>query len=294
MTRRILPALLAFLCIGLPAALPGLDDPEFKTDEGQAAFAKGQEQFELNLWELATKSFSTARKDATGSGKKLVDPWLKACKGGKKLDKLASKEIRDEKWDSAWKKLKSLQKTFGDTPLRMKLFEKSQKVLEQLYLVLAQFEEGSPELQPEFLSYSTDLRYVKSGVRSLQWSTGPSEALFCTFAALDGRKLRECRYFQMWIWVETPCDFALCFYANEKNTVLLSQDNKIRGRNLHHLFSVKKPGWFFLQFDLRQLTVLGEEKFHNVSLAGLVQLDNQLTQTVFIDEAMARLPKKKQ
>ena len=103
-------------------------------------FVTAKGHFEKGRYKDAEKLFKEC-KSSDKSAAKHLKPWLKACKGGKRLDKLSdSKNPR-----RALAQLKKLAKSYADTPLRSKIDGVSKKIYRKIYYPLSTFETVPPE-----------------------------------------------------------------------------------------------------------------------------------------------------
>ena len=155
-------------------------EPTFKTPEALQKFKEACVVFSEKNWKEASRAFQEIVKEtADKASRKIVDAYVDAAKGGKKLDRI-SKDIEKKKWRKAWTGWLTQQKKYGSTPLSTHLEELHKTIHPELFFDLATFETDPPEPEkkareawPENQTRLTqDPDVIHEGKGALIWSAG--------------------------------------------------------------------------------------------------------------------------
>lgn len=232
------------------------EGPKFGDPEAQSSFDEGRELFDKDEWSAATKRFKACKGKASKPEKKVIEAWIKACKGGKSLGKV-QKAISKSKWKLAWGEVSKLNARYGETPLREKLDAIAQQVQDELFLLLATFEDPPPQPEkdagdrPAAASINTNMKFVREGKRSLRWAAAGFIAQV-PLTRLDGEELEEYRYlhFSMYSPNENFGKFTLIFETDDG--IPNDPTRILQARLFFHHLTVNWVGWKDFRIDLRK------------------------------------------
>ncbi len=254
-------------------------------------FEEGKAQFEEASWVEAEDLFKNCKKATDKEGAKYLKVWLKACQGGKKLDKLvASKNPR-----KAWAQIGKLKKTYGKTPLQPEIEAAAEKIHRKIYYLLSTFEKNPPDPEsqtaglPDGAEYTNDKTYVKGGARAVKWSARPdyTRAPSLPLGKIDGSILKDYRYLSLWIYSpdKTLGKYILIF--NIGNVDVLDGDGNPAEDCFFRYVNVTKPGWMHVRVELsKTLSKFGNASQEDVRGLHLLMLPFSRPKTIFVDEVM--------
>ncbi|MFN0059272.1 MAG: hypothetical protein ACKVX7_12525 [Planctomycetota bacterium] len=263
--------------------------PEFADDESRAAFARGVELFDKGDWKAADGEFTKCQKGATSKVSKAeLKLWTRAVKGGPDLAKI-EKAIDKKDWKGAWGQLTTANAKYADTPLKSKLDELTKVVEPELFLVLASFEEPPPEPEklarnrPATASFNDDVKFVKSGKRSMRWSEGSGFANL-QIARLEGGIPKEYRYLNISIYSSDDKlgKYTIFFPTGELG---MNPMEILKTRCFFHHLTINKPGWHNLRIDLtKDLATHSNPTRDEIEGLNLLVIPPGQPKTIYIDD----------
>lgn len=275
-----------------------LPTPTFKDEVATATFKEGREHFTDGSYKEAQKCFRSSRSATDKAGKKIVDGWIDACKGGLKLADV-EKAVAKESWRSAWDKLAKVEKKYGETPLRERLDMLGDMIARELFLPLATFEEEPPEPEknagnrPNTAEIVTDEKYVSEGKRSLKWreevGLGSGKLLgWLNLAKFEGGALDQYRYLSLSILSEDKDfgKFTIFVDTGEDDEEWARNPMKVLQSNCyyHHL-TINKPGWRRVRIDLRKdLSSTQKPELAEMQRLSLIIIPPSKPKTIYIDD----------
>ncbi|MCI0651172.1 MAG: hypothetical protein L0Z55_04755 [Planctomycetes bacterium] len=276
--------------------------PRFKHEAAGAAFDEAKKLFDARDFKEAEKRFKECQDSTDADGKKILKPWLNACKGGVKLAGV-TKAIASKEWKAAESELKKLSAAFGDTPLRPQLAELSKQVDGELYTPLANFEEDAPAPEKavqgrgEDAKYNTDAAFVHSGARSLKWSAevelmGMRPIAFLPLARMEEIRLADHRALHLAIY--SPDDavgkFTVFFDVGNLEQVLRSQEI-LKARGFFYHITINRPGWTEIRVDLdKELSTYSNATRDEIQGINLLMIPPSKPKTIFIDDVRLEKP----
>ncbi len=268
-------------------------NPTFTTDESKLAYEEGQRHFTAGRWKDSEKCFRKCKKGVRPDGKRIVDAWLKACKGGRQLSSV-EKAIEKKSWNKAWARLMKLRRTHGDTPLRKKLDELRTTVASKLFFFIATFEEKPPKPEaganalPAGAGYNVDGKYVKEGRRSLRWEAqwDRENLNFVDLGRFDAAALQEYPILQLSIYSldDTYGKYVLALDDGEFDQ-LVGNRGSLRGKCFFQYVTLNRVGWRHFRIDIRKdLTVNAKMTRDEIKGLSLVMLTSTQKKTICIDD----------
>ncbi|MGE3165796.1 MAG: hypothetical protein AB7O52_12885 [Planctomycetota bacterium] len=272
-------------------------NPTFSDPEAQRLFNVGRDFFEKNDWKSAETSFKDCKAQAAAAEKKQLDEWLKACKGGKDLDKI-QKLTAKSAWRAAWGEIRKLAEKYpAPSPLQPKIDEVSRYIESELFYFLATFEEEAPEperatgARPESATVNTETRYVKAGNRSLRWAATYDLGLISQLplATFDGAKIDDYRYLHLSIYSGTKDfgKFTLFFDINEQGRGLNLQDptRVLQTPGFFYHITVNQEGWLDLRIDLwEELQTHSNPTRDQIRGVSLLMIPPSKPKTLYLDD----------
>ena len=91
-----------FLCAGTVVPRDSEEQPKFVSEGGEKLFAAAQKAFRDKNWKEAKNLFRESTRDAAdNASKELLRSWLKATRGGDKLEKLEA-ALAKAQWRASW------------------------------------------------------------------------------------------------------------------------------------------------------------------------------------------------
>lgn len=269
-----------------------LDDetPPF-AEPARALFEAAKSQFDKEQWADAEKSFKECKKATDKAGAKYLEPWIKACKGGKKLGKLvAGKNAR-----KSLGQLAKMKRTYDKTPLASALAQAYAKVHQKIYFALSTFEVDKPEPEsradsiPPGARYETNKQFVKEGKRSLKWASRPNwgDTPSIPLGDFPGGMLDKHRFLSFWIY--SPDDvlgkYLVVFRIGAID--VLDSDGDPEQNCFFRYVNVTKKGWQHVRVDLdKDLSKYGNAKRERVRGLHLLMLPFSKTKTIYVDDVM--------
>lgn len=253
-------------------------------------FESGKKEFEHGRWDEAEDFFKECKKDVGSKGSKTIKPWLKACRDGKKLDKLAkSKNAR-----RALLQVQRLERSHRDSPLRKRVASVTKRIRNKIYHVLSNFEQTpqSEETEcplPGGADYTTDERYVKEGIRAAKWYAQPNWATAPSLCLgkVHENLLENCRYLSLWLYSpdKTLGKYLLVF--NIKNVDVLDGDGDPAENCFFRYVTLNKVGWQRIRIDLtKDLSKYGNARLEDVQGLHLLMLPFSREKTIYVDDVV--------
>lgn len=276
-----------------PESAPN-EGPKFEQTEAQESFDAGKALFDKEDWKNAEKRFKACKKEANRDERKTVDSWIKACQGGKKLDKV-HKAVAKQKWKGAWVELQKVSAKYGKTPLQEKLDVVRASIEKELFFPLATFEEDAPA--PELAAgarngaeFETKPDYVKSGKRSLRWSAQLRGLIgYLPLARFEPGLFQEYRYLHISIY--SPNDefgkFTLLFDTDDDPGQIGAGDPTriLQTRCFFQHLTINETGWHDLRIDLwKEIQTNSTPTKEEVQGLSLLIVPPSRPKTIYIDD----------
>lgn len=269
----------------------------FADTEAQRLFNEGRDYFQKNDWKNAESSFKSCKGNCTTEEKKALEAWIKACKGGKDLDKIQKMTAKGD-WRAAWLEVRKLgEKYASPSPLWPKIEEVSTFIEGELFYLLANFEEAAPDPEkaignrPASAEINADPKFVRGGKRSLRWAATYDLGLIAQMplATFDGSKIEEYRYLHISVYSGTKDfgKFTLFFDINDEGRGAIGQDptRVLQTPGFFYHMTVNHEGWLDLRIDLwKELQTHSNPTRDQIRGVSLLMIPPSKPKTIYLDE----------
>lgn len=302
-SRILLSILGGILLISTPVVAadeePNADLPKFTAGEAQKAFDEGHGLFQKGEWKAAEKLFKECSKKGEGEDRDRIKPWIQACKGGARLNRI-DKVINKQEWRKAWVEIQRVNASYKETPLQATLAEYLERIEGNLFFPLATFEEDPPESQvdssrhPSTAQINTDPRFVAGGKRSIQWTEkvglGSAKILgWLPLAEFPGSLIDDHRYLSVSIYKpgESFGKYTLYFYTDEDPAQggFANPLAVLKARCHYKHLTVEKQGWNHYRVDLwKELSNHSGAQRSEIRGLHMLIIPPSKADTVYIDE----------